>query len=167
MSVPPDKLPSMLSIGMQSLRNFAQMGSSVRDNVKTPSLDSSVSMGLQFTESATSLPAMLSKGFAKINTATSVVQGGHDLVQGFRRDDTARTGSGMLSMGMVAVGVFSTPLALGTGTLYGVASFVAPDKTKAMQQEIGRATHQFVNHVKAEMSKPVDSSTFGFQPPSY
>ena len=135
------------------MRMFSQTGTNVRDNASKPGLDSKLSMGLQFTESATALPGMLSKGFAKINMAASVVQGSHDLYQGIQQKDTSRTGSGMVTIGLVAVGVVSGPVALATGTAYGVVSLVAPDKAKVMHEQIGRATHQAVDMAKAEFTR--------------
>lgn len=162
MSVPSDKLPGMLSVGLQTLRTFTQTGTNVRDNAPKPGLDAKLSMGLQFTESATALPGLLSKGFAKVNMAASVVQGSQDLYQGIQQKDTSRTGSGMVTIGLVAVGVISGPVALATGTAYGVVSFVAPDKAKAMHEQIGRATHQAFDMAKTEFAR--QSSNFTNKP---
>lgn len=162
MSVPPDKMPGLLHVTFQTARLFSQTGANVRDNVRNPGYDAKLSMGLQFVDSATSLPGMVSKFFGRVNLFTSGLQGGYDLVQGLRHNDTARMGSGMATFGLMGMTVFGAPVALASAATYGVANLVAPEKTRAMHEQIGRATQAVAENVKQEMAKPVSDSHLMF-----
>lgn len=160
MSVPPGNLPGPGSIFVKTAEVFAQMASNMRDNVPQSGADPKISMGVQALNSATALPAMFSKSIARVNVATSALQGGQDVVMGFRKNDPARTGSGVMTIGMIGVGALSGPVALGTGSVLAVATLVAPDKVKVVNEKIGQAVHTGFENFRTHMASPPNPASF-------
>lgn len=154
MSVPPDKLPGLGSIFTTVARVFSQTGTNVRDNAKQQGPDAKFSMGLQFAESMTALPSLLSKGFGRANLVISLGQGGYDLAQGMSQGNHGRTGSGVTSLGFAALGLVSPPTALMTGATYAFVNLVAPDTTQRMNEKVGQATSHGLGQVKEYLNKP-------------